>query len=434
LTRLRPALAVAAALLLLAASNDPLAEQQWHLDVVRAYDAWEAGRGDGVVVAVLDTGVDVSHPDLRGRTVPGVDLVQRGTPPDDPNGHGTLVAGIVAATADNDRGGAGVAPEARIMPVRVLDEDGVGDGRRVAEGIRWAARNGAQVINLSLADAEVPGLTESTARTVVVRDIEQAIADAYAEGALVVAAAGNDGRDSTPYRGDTPALVVGATDHDDQRWPESNVDERTLLAPGVEIVSTWREHGYAKADGTSFSAPIVAGGAALLFGRGVDVDTVVARLRRTAVDVGFGAGRIDLATAMGVRTNRDAPASRPRPSAAPEPRPGGAGGAEEPVPVAEPLDDPAPTAAPEPEEAAPPATAEPVVPDPSEEPTAEVTEEPVEEEDLALADAPPPPSSLSVGTGGDPQWPVPLAGVLLAANLGGLAVLVSRRSSAGAAR
>jgi thermitase len=427
LTRFRPALAVAAALLLLAASNDPLAEQQWHLDVVRAYEAWEAGRGDGVVVAVLDTGVDVRHPDLQGRTVPGVDLVQRGTPPDDPNGHGTLVAGIIAATADNDRGGAGVAPEARIMPVRVLDEEGTGDGRRVAEGIRWAVGNGAQIVNLSLADADVPGLTESTARTVVVREIEQAIADAYEAGVLVVAAAGNDGRDATPYRRDTPALVVGATDHDDRRWPESNVDDRTLLAPGVEIVSTWRDGGYAKADGTSFSAPVVAGGAALLFARGAEVDAVVARLRRTAVDVGFGAGRIDLATAAGVSTNRAA-TPRPRPSPA-SPRPSSAGGAEEPVPVVEPLEDPepVPAAEPEPDAPAPVATNEPAEPD--DEPAVEETAEPAED-DVALNQEPPPPSSLTVRGDGAPQWPVPLAGALLAANIGGLAVLISRRSAA----
>lgn len=278
--------------------SDPYTQAQYHFRTVNAPAAWQATRGAGSVVAVLDTGVDPSHPDLRGQLVGGTDIVDPGTAPDDPNGHGTFVAGVVVATAGNGTGGAGVAPRARVMPVRVLAGDSSGSGEDVDEGIRWAVAHGADVINLSLAD--VPG-GRLDPQSLVTGDVERAIREAAQRGVVVVGAAGNGGNAQTLYGRDEPMLVVGATDRDDQVWPPSNRNAETLFAPGVNITSTYpNEVGYATADGTSFAAPVVAGGAALLRAKGLDATTTRQRLEATAADIGLGEGRIDLAAALGV--------------------------------------------------------------------------------------------------------------------------------------
>ena len=298
-------------LILLAAGapDDPLVDRQWHLRRVRAFDAWERFRGGGQIIAVLDTGVDDEHPDLKGRLVRGIDLVDRGTAPDDPNGHGTFVAGIAAAATNNGKGVAGTAPRAMIMPVRVLDTDGMGSSDVVAEGIRWATREGATVINLSLAD--VPGQKRSPT-SLITTDVELAIRQAALDGVVVVAAAGNEGDESTPYSRDLPALVVGATTRDDTVWRHSNYDDRTLFAPGVEIISTYVGEPYASADGTSFATPIVSAGAALLLQWGKDDEETRKRLLDTARPVGEGRGRVDIAAALGVAKRvRTEPSPRP---------------------------------------------------------------------------------------------------------------------------
>ncbi|MGH8887639.1 MAG: S8 family serine peptidase [Egibacteraceae bacterium] len=347
--------ALATALLVLAplgaaAPSDPLAPQQWHLAEVGAAAAWGGGRGGGVVVAVLDTGVDLEHPDLRDRLVEGVDLVDEGTVPDDPQGHGTLVAGIIAATAGNGQGVAGVAPSARLMPVRVLDAEGRGTPATVAAGIRWAADHGASVINLSLADAVTHDGAGASGRRgaegLVDAQVEQAIRAAAEAGVLVVVAAGNDGRDAVPYREDLPVLVVGATDRSDHVWPRSNRDARVLFAPGVEILSTWNGGRYAKADGTSFAAPIVAAGAAILRGQGLAAGQARARLVGAAVRVGSGLGRVDLAAAV---TGVPAPpaVSATQPTAPPKPAASAA------APLVIPV--PSPSSAPQPVSPEPPA-------------------------------------------------------------------------------
>lgn len=293
---------LATALLGAAAPSDPLASQQWHLAKVGTAAAWDGGQGNGGIVAVLDTGVDLDHPDLRDHLVEGIDLVDEGTPPDDPQGHGTLVAGIIAATASNGQGVAGVAPGARIMPVRVLDAEGRGTPATVAAGIQWAANHGASVINLSLAEAGVHDGAGADLRRgaegLVDTQVEQAIRTAAEAGTLIVAAAGNDGRDAVPYRAGLPVLVVGATDRSDRVWPRSNRDARVLFAPGVEILSTWSGGRYAKADGTSFATPIVAAGAVILRGQGLSAGQAHERLVSSAVRVGSGFDRVDLAAAV----------------------------------------------------------------------------------------------------------------------------------------
>lgn len=392
--------------------NDPLVAEQWHLPHVGAFDLWSGGRGAGTVVAVVDTGVDQTHPDLQGRVTSGIDLVNRGTPPDDPNGHGTLVAGVIAATAGNAIGGAGVAPVAVIMPVRVLDAAGNGTSREVAEGIRWAAANGAHVINLSLAEA--PGMVGDPSR-VIGSDVEAAINEAHARGAVVVAASGNEGRLTTPYSPGLPVIVVGASDRGDGAWPHSNRDERTLFAPGVEIISTYTQHGYARSDGTSFAAPIVSAGAAVLRGVGLRPDEVRERLFRTARPVAGGAGRVDLAAAMAAPApGAPPPPVSPEPPPPPPPEPPGT----EAPPSAEPAPAPVPAPDPEPVPEPDPAAGE-----------ASPTEirVPIRDSDVALHSF-----ADRAGQGAGDPGTVPLtlvavAGALLFANLTGHAVWARRR-------
>lgn len=339
-------------------ADDPLQERQWHLAHVGATEAWEVTRGAGIVVAVIDSGVDGAHPDLAGQLVAGRDFVEPGSPPDDPNGHGTLVAGVIAALAGNGTGGAGVAPNTRIMPIRVLDAEGTGRPEDVADGIRWAADNGAHIINMSLTEA--PGAVDLG---LITSEVEQAIREADERGVLVVGAAGNEGRQDTPYRSSTPVLVAGASDRSDRRWAFSNVDQRTLFAPGVEIVSTWRDGGYAQADGTSFSAPILAAGAALLRAAGLTGSQARQRLIDTAVDIGSGLGRVDLAAAarsVGPASQPPSPAP-PSPSPSPAPSPS-------PSPAASPSPTPAPPPSPDPGGAPTPqpaTTTEPATPTPT---------------------------------------------------------------------
>lgn len=284
----------------LASGSDPLRDRQWHLDAVSAAQAWPVSRGDGVTVAVVDTGVDADHPDLAGQVLDGYDATDPGSPPDDENGHGTLVAGVIAANAGNGEGGRGTASEASILPVRVLDADGRGRPADVADGIRWATDHGADVINLSLVESSGNADDLLDGVGLVDRDVEAAIREAHEAGAVVVGAAGNDGDDEVPYSRGLPLAVVGAADRDGQRWHRSNADRDTLFAPGVGIVSTWSNGRYAQSSGTSFAAPIVAAGAAMLLDVGVDHDDVVSRLRRHARPMPHSGGVdvVDLANTL----------------------------------------------------------------------------------------------------------------------------------------
>ncbi|MPZ74322.1 MAG: S8 family serine peptidase [Nitriliruptorales bacterium] len=408
--------------------NDPLADRQYHLRRVRAFEAWDATRGRKQVIAVLDTGVDRKHPDLAGQLVPGIDLVDRGTPPDDANGHGTFVAGIAVAVRNNNEGGTGVAPRANVMPVRVLDDKGRGTSDVVAEGIRWATREGATVINLSLAD--VPGQARAPTN-LITTDVELAIRQAVLHGVVVVAAAGNEGENSTPYNRDLPAVVVGATTRRDRVWEHSNYDDRTLFAPGVGIISTYVATPYAAADGTSFAAPMVAAAAALLRSDGFTESETRRRLTRTARPVGRGAGRVDVAAALGVakrvrtepRTADDAQTSpskrrpgQPRPVPQPSPVESVPQRGEPPPSVSEDAqeDDPGPERR---KVAAVPGTTEgQASPSPVPEPTAGG------EGALGQGPAQPPPSPA-------PVWPIGVAGVLLFSLTVALAgYLTARRS------
>lgn len=234
---------------------------QGAMDRIGATAAHAYATGAGVIVAIVDTGVDFAHPDLAPHQAPGgrdfvdgdfdpadaaVGLDSDGdSVPDEAAGHGTHVAGLVHA----------VAPAAQLLAVRVLDSEGVGTSVGVARGIRWAAAQGADVINLSLGmyhDAWV---------------IKEAVHDVVDDhGVVVVAAAGNAGRDDRRHFPSRLSRVIGvaATDADDMKAPFSNYGSRvSLSAPGVGLVSTWLEQGYASWSGTSMATPLVSGAAAL---------------------------------------------------------------------------------------------------------------------------------------------------------------------------
>jgi type VII secretion-associated serine protease mycosin len=261
---------------------DPLRPQQWALDNVPYEETWSHTNGAGVIVAVVDTGVRADHEDLAGRVLPGHDFVGNGDGRTDPDGHGTHVAGIIAANAGNDIGIAGAAPGVHILPVRVLDDHGSGSMSTVAAGIIWAANHGARVINLSLGgDVDSQGT-------------RLAMEYANSKGAIVVAAAGNYGNqgDQPTYPGADPeAVAVAAVDAGLHHPGFSNTGAYVdLAAPGVGVLSTWSSarNAYAYADGTSMATPYVSAAAALVIATNPALKPaqVAATLESTARDLG----------------------------------------------------------------------------------------------------------------------------------------------------
>jgi subtilisin family serine protease len=275
------------------ADNDPLAEAQYALGQHQLEEAWEFASGEGVVIAIVDTGVDLDHPDLKDRLVPGYDFVDDDDQPDDLNGHGTHVAGSAAAIGNNGIGVIGMAPEASIMPIKVLAANGSGEVQDVADGIRWAVDHGADVINLSLG-----GSSNLLGRIFnKVDPTNEAIAYAEDRGAVVIAAAGNDNAYLTAFNLETPVVVVNATNELGKSARFSNFgDPRAVSAAGARILSTaptypttiWPDgsEGYEYLDGTSMASPHVAGIAALMVDAGIGPPSVIRdRLVQTAVNV-----------------------------------------------------------------------------------------------------------------------------------------------------
>ena len=302
--------------------NDPSYRYQWHMDQIRMPAAWPLSRGRGVVVAVIDTGVAYRDdgeafrqvPDLAGTAfVPGYDFVDDNDVPLDENGHGTHVAGTIAQTTNNGVGVTGVAFEARIMPIRVLDRRGFGSYGDIADGIRFAADHGADVINMSLG-GPVPSLA-----------IWQAVRYAHRRGVVIVAAAGNTGRGRVGY----PAaarhvMAVSATVYDEGlAWYSSWGPAVDIAAPGGDtredrngdglvdgvvqntiLPGSPSENDYIPLNGTSMASPHVAGAAALLVAQGITNPVAVERiLERTARSEGrdpqrFGGGILDAAAAL----------------------------------------------------------------------------------------------------------------------------------------
>jgi type VII secretion-associated serine protease mycosin len=279
--------------------NDLLySEYQWNLPVIETLEGWNISRGDeSVIVAVLDTGIDLNHPDLRGKLAEGRNFVDESAAPDDDVGHGTHVAGIIAATVDNMEGVAGLSWYNRVMPVKVLDSTGAGSTYSVAQGIIWATDQGARVINMSLGnyvDAEF---------------LHDAIRYAYDRDVVLIAATGNDNTEQPGYPAAYPEVfAVAATDWNNEKSVFSNYgDYVDVAAPGESIASTYYQQQYAALSGTSMASPHVAALAAMIRSVNPDLtnEEVMEIMRQTATDLGepgkdkyYGYGLIDVKRAL----------------------------------------------------------------------------------------------------------------------------------------
>lgn len=285
--------------------NDTLyGKYQWNLPEIATERGWNVTRGrDDVIVAIVDTGVQSDHPDLKGRLVQGTNIIDPSKPPDDDVGHGTHVAGIIAAEVNNNEGIAGMTWYTKIMPVKALDSSGAGTTYSVAEGIIWATDHGADVINMSLGNyAEAQFLHD-------------AIKYAYDHGVVLVAASGNDNTDRPGYPAAYPEVfAVAATNSDESKAEYSNYgDYIDVAAPGTSIASTYPGSRYAALSGTSMASPHVAALASLVRSANPNLGNadVMELLRRTAKDLGargkdndFGYGQIDVNAAVEAASGR----------------------------------------------------------------------------------------------------------------------------------
>jgi hypothetical protein len=301
------------------APNDPLyAGSQADLGVMGIPTAWATTAGSSsVIVAVLDTGMYAAHVDLAGINVvsPRNEITDT-TDVADGHGHGTHVIGEIAAATDNGLGVAGIAPGVSIMPIKVLGDNGSGWFSDILDGIDWARTHGATVISMSLGGQLDPAM---------VPYYQPVVDAAYAAGITIVAAAGNNGNGTISYPGAFDhVLSIAATNNADQRASFSNANSTVdLAAPGVGIMSTYKDGGYVSMSGTSMSTPHVAAVAGLVRSAHPTetVDQVEQALRSTAVDLGvagrddmFGSGRVDAAAAIAWTPGPTPPAPTPNPT------------------------------------------------------------------------------------------------------------------------
>ena len=238
-------------------TNDPYLSNEWGLKQINAHKVWDLNASDvAPMVAVVDTGVNVNHPDLKNNVVRGYNIMDGTTDVRDECGHGTHVAGIAAAVTNNSLGIAGVSGNSKILPVKVLDEEGNGYSSDIAAGIKWAADNGAKIINLSLGGSNYDNY------------LKESVDYATKKGCIIVAAAGNRGS----YRPTYPAafdgvIAVTAVDKNNQLCNFSNFGRYIdIAAPGLDIYSTSKDGGYEYRSGTSMACAFVAGTAALVWG------------------------------------------------------------------------------------------------------------------------------------------------------------------------
>jgi thermitase len=282
--------------------NDPAWGLQYNMLAIRAPQGWVYSTGSSAVtIAIVDSGVDMTHPDLLGKIVAGYNFVtseedEKNNPSDD-YGHGTHVAGLAAAFGNNGIGMAGTSWGARIMPVKVLNSSGLGTYANAAAGIVWAADQGARVINLSFGGSAPSSV------------LEDAVNYAAARGIVLVGAAGNNGSPSVLYPAAYPAVIaVSATNSSNQRAIFSNYGPQIeLAAPGAGIYSLHLGGGYMTRNGTSMSAPQVSGLAAILLGLpgNASASAVRSQMQASALDLGpagwdseFGFGLIQMDAAI----------------------------------------------------------------------------------------------------------------------------------------
>jgi serine protease len=299
--------------------SDPYRTKQWEFTRLHIATAWQSTTGAGVTVAVLDTGVDATQPDLAGQVLPGFDAIAGGGSADsDPNGHGTHVAGVIAADTGNNIGISAIAPNSKILPVRVLGPNGEGYMSAAASGIVYAADNGAQVINMSF---DSPAQVDA---------VSTAIAYARSKGVVVVAAAGNDRKAGSPvsYPAATDGVIaVAATDQAEHVATFSTAGSYVdLAAPGTDILSTWPGGKFVTMSGTSMAAPHVAAIAALLLAKDPTLtpDLVERVMEQSALDRGptgrdddYGYGRVDATAALTLLTDLPSVTSTATPTPTP---------------------------------------------------------------------------------------------------------------------
>ncbi|MGV3522929.1 MAG: S8 family peptidase [Candidatus Sericytochromatia bacterium] len=291
--------------------NDPRSAEQSGLAMIGMAKAWDINMGSpNVTIAVIDSGADLSHPDLQPNLVNGYNVLSQGqTPPQDDNGHGTHASGIAAAAGDNRIGVTGACPRCKLMPIKALDANGSGTGFDVAVGLIWAVDNGAQVINMSLGGEE----SDPT--------LERAVKYALARGSTVVVAAGNNSTDVPMYPAALPGVIsVGSVDVSRARSSFSNYGTWvSIMAPGSQILSTMPmgtvsmnttegyRNEYDLMDGTSMAAPMVAGVVGLIKSRYPQLSPaqIKTRIEGTAIDLGgggfdpeYGNGMIDALRAV----------------------------------------------------------------------------------------------------------------------------------------
>jgi hypothetical protein len=282
--------------------DDPGVPRQWALSTINAFDAWEQTTGhDDLLIAVVDTGVLPTHPDLAGKVRPGYNALLDNDQSNDDNGHGTAVAGLIAAHTNNHEGIAGVCWNCSIMPVKVLNQYGFGKDADLARGIRWAADHGAHIINLSLGGAQNSQI------------LRKAVEYAFEQGVLLVASSGNDHQvgNQVNYPAAFPQVVaVGATSNTDALTPFSTTGNHLdLTAPGMGLWTTMLDGTYGSPDGTSYSSPFVSGVAGLVLSLRHDLSNqdVACILYLSADDRGppgrdpeYGWGRINALRAVQV--------------------------------------------------------------------------------------------------------------------------------------
>ncbi|WP_018131546.1 S8 family peptidase [Effusibacillus pohliae] len=271
---------------------------QWNFPLIQIENAWNTTTGNpSTIIAVVDTGIDLAHPEFAGQLVTGHNMLNDSDNPQDDNGHGTHVAGVIAAKTNNIEGVAGMNWNSKVMPIKALGADGSGSVLDIADGIRWAVDHGAKVINLSLGEYEDS------------RYLHEAIQYAASKDVLVVAAMGNDDTDQPSYPAAYPeVLAVTAVDENRQRATFSNYGSNAgVAAPGVSIASTFPGHRYAAMSGTSMASPHVAGLAGLIrsVNPGLSADQVKDIILRSSTDLGpagpdpyYGRGLINVNEAI----------------------------------------------------------------------------------------------------------------------------------------
>ena len=289
------------------ASNDPSFNDQWGLAKIGAEAAWTRTTGAGIRIGIVDTGVDLEHEDLAGKVVESTSCLGTGGDPakckdtaQDDQGHGTHVSGIAAASKDNGKGVAGVAPDAQLVVAKVMNSQGTGQGSDVTAGVKWVVDHGAKVVNLSLGDPAQP-----ITALISENELKEGVEYAWTHGAIAVLASGNSGTGlgiEGANFGDMNAIVVGATGPDDKpaSYSTSTGEAKwAVAAPGGaadkvkahDILSTFwikgQKNAYTHQAGTSMAAPHVAGAVALLLSQGYSQADAVKRLLETA-DKGVG--------------------------------------------------------------------------------------------------------------------------------------------------